>query len=392
VFDNISVLLFMGSCFFVIYVYLGYPGLLWLLSSIRKGQKVEKSTIEPHVTILISAYNEEDVIADKILNSLQLEYPAGKLEIVVVSDCSSDKTDEIVRQFSDQGVVLVAMSERGGKTVGLNKVVPVVKGEIVVFSDANAIYDRDVLIKIVRNFADQQVGAVTCSSQYVIDENDNSTENEDLYWKYELAIKQMESKIGSLVGGDGAIYAIRKRLYQKLRASDLSDFVNPLQIVAQGYRNVFEAEAISHEKGGKSFENEFKRKVRIVNRGFRGLMRVKKVMNPFRYGFFSLQVISHKLLRWLIPVFLVCIFVSNFFIAATSMLLAFTFSFQSIFYALALIGYILRKREKTGFVFYIPYYFCLVNWASLLGIIDNLRGKTYTHWNTVRDKESLEVT
>ncbi len=369
----------------IVYVYAGYPLLLLFMQKLGFVKPVAKKTYLPKVALVISAYNEEEVIAAKLENSCRLDYPAKKLDIVVISDCSEDRTDEIVSGFAVENVRLVRLAERSGKTTGLNQVVPLLNADIVIFSDANAIYDRNVVKNVVRNFADPTVGVVTGESRYTIDENDHSTENENLYWRYELAIKKMESNIGSLVGGDGAIYAIRRLLYQPMQASDLSDFVNPLQIVCLGYRNVYEAEAFSYEKGGESFDREFRRKVRIVNRAWRGMMTMRRALNPFKFGFFAVQAISHKLLRWLVPVFMIFTFISNFFLLENNPVFKSLFAAQVLFYLLAGLGRLYRRREKTPAVFYIPYYFSLVNFASLQGIIENYRGHTYTVWNTVRE-------
>jgi hypothetical protein len=195
----------------------------------------------------------------------------------------------------------------------------------------------------------------------------------------------METKIGSLVGGDGAIYAIRKALFRPMRPEDLSDFVNPLQIIAQGYRNVYEPEAISFEGGAESFEKEFRRKVRIVNRAWRGLWRVRQVLNPFRFGFYTVQVISHKLLRWLIPLFMAGAFFANLSLLDFGRLHQIIFALQISFYVLAMIGWLQSHRPSISKLFYVPYYFCLVNYASLLGIISNYRGQKFAVWNTVRE-------
>ena len=378
--------LFWTSVFLILYVYAGYPLLLVLIKKMRGEKPVRRAGIEPEVTLIISAYNEEHVIVKKLDNSLALDYPRDKLEIMVISDCSSDGTDRVVESYRDRGVKLLRMPRRGGKTVGLNAAIPQARGEIVIFSDANAMYDRAVIRKMVRNFADPEVGVVTGESRYEVDEDDKSTDSENLYWRYELALKRLESGLGSLVGGDGAIYAIRRKLYVPLQPSDLSDFVNPLQIVAQGYRNVYEDEAFSYEKGGESFDKEFRRKVRIVNRAWRGLMSVRRVLNPFRFGFFALQAISHKLLRWLVPVFMAAAFVSNAALLNESSFYQVIFGLQVSFYLFALIGLLQRERERIGRLFYVPYYFCLVNWASFQGILENYRGQTYTVWSTVREK------
>lgn len=378
-------LLFCLSVSLIIYVYAGYPLLLLVLRRLAGEKTHTCAAIEPRVTLIISAYNEERVIADKIRNSLALDYPREKLEILVVSDCSDDRTDAIVTGFRKEGVRLLRMPERSGKTVGLNRAIPEATGDIIIFSDANALYDAGVVRKMVRNFADPKVGVVTGESRYLVDEGDRSTESENLYWRYELWLKRLESSLGSLVGGDGAIYAIRKALYRELRPSDLSDFVNPLQIVARGYRNIYEPEAYSYERGGESFKKEFRRKVRIVNRAWRGMMSMAHLLNPFRYGLFAIQAISHKLLRWLVPVFMLCAFVTNIFLVNDHEFFKMSITVQVAFYGLAAIGRLLSERLQIARIFYVPYYFCLVNWASLRGILENYIGQTYTVWNTVRE-------
>jgi len=371
----------------VLWVYAGYPLFLLLLTRFSSGKPINRATThEPPVTLIISAYNEAKVLRKKLENCLALDYPRARLEVMVISDCSDDGTDTIVKAFENRGVKLIRMPQRGGKTVGLNHAVPQARGDMVIFSDANAMYHRLVVRNIARNFADPQIGCVTGESRYEVDENSaDSTESENLYWRYELALKKMESQIGSLVGGDGAIYAIRKKLFQPMRPEDLSDFVNPLQIVAQGYRNIYEPEAISFEGGAESFEKEFRRKVRIVNRAWRGLWRVRQVLNPRRFGFYTLQVISHKLLRWLVPVFMAGAFFANLFLLKASLLHQIIFALQITFYVLATTGWLKSQQPAISKLFYVPYYFCLVNYASLLGIISHYRGKKFAVWNTPRE-------
>ncbi len=371
----------------ILWVYAGYPLLLWLLNRLRAPRAVQAQAITPKVTLIVSAYNEAEVIRTKIENSLALDYPAALLEVLVISDCSSDDTDNVVRAYEGRGVRLLRMNERGGKTLGLNAGVPAAQGEIIIFSDANAMYHPQSVRNIVRNFADPQVGCVTGESRYNLEGATDSTESENMYWRYELALKHMESRLGSLVGGDGAIYAIRKSLYRPLQAADLSDFVNPMQISLQGYRNVYEPEAISFENGADTFDQEFRRKVRIVARAWRGLLRVRAVLNPFRFGFFTLQVLSHKLLRWLIPVFMLGAWCANLFLLHSPFYL-FTGGAQALFYVLAGIGLLQSHRAEIARVFYVPYYFCLVNYASLLGILSYYRGQSFTTWQTVRETSS----
>ena len=382
--------LYWSSLAALAYVYFGYPALLALGVRMARSRAVRKGDAQPPVTLIISAYNEEAVIEEKLTNSLALDYPADRLEILVVSDASSDRTDAIVESFAGNRVKLHRMPERSGKTLGLNEAIRLATGEIVVFSDANAHYRKDAIARLIRNFSDPDVGAVTGESRYRIDDDDLSTESENAYWKYELWLKKRESALGSLIGGDGAIYAIRRSLYRDMDASDLSDFVNPLQIVSQGYRNLYEPEAVSHESGAEDFAAEFRRKVRIVNRAWRATWKMRSLLNPARHGWFALQFLSHKVLRWLAPVFMIVLFVANAFMWRRSGFYAASLVAQTLFYGLALAGWRLASSRWRSKLITIPHYFCSVNLASLIGILDAARGRTYTTWNSSRREKALE--
>lgn len=368
------------------YVYVGYPLLLRLLSAAGMARPVSGGPVEPAVTLVISAYNEAAVIAAKLANSVALDYPPDRLEIIVVSDASDDGTDDIVRAHGGP-VRLLRMEDRGGKTAGLNAALRAARGEVIVFSDANAMYQPDAIRRLVANFADPGVGAVTGESRYLVGDEDPSTESENTYWNYELAVKALESRLGSVVGGDGAIYAIRRSLYRDLAPGDLSDFVNPLQIVAQGYRNVYEPAAVSWEQGAEGYGAEYRRKVRIVNRAWRATWKMRGLLNPARSGLFALQFLSHKVLRWLVPWFMLLVLALNVAIvlkgggAPWALLL----SAQLAFYAAALAGSRLAGRDSLpARLLRIPYYFCLVNLASLVALVEVLAGRSYTTWSSSR--------
>ncbi len=367
----------------ILYVYAGYPILLWGIRALGLGKPVLVGVLEPTVTILISAYNEVKVISEKINNCISLDYPSEKLEIIVISDCSSDGTDEAVLALGLPNVKLLRMSDRGGKTAGLNAALEVAIGEIVVFSDANAMYEHQSLRNLVRNFHDPTVGSVVGESTYA-DAEGNAQENESLYWRYETGIKLLETRIGSVVGGDGAIYAIRKKLYKAMRSDALSDFVNPIQIVMSGYRCIYEPAARSIEDATDNLEKEFRRKVRIVNRAWRALWAMPSVMNPMRYGLFSIEVISHKLLRWLVPAMLFLMLLVSTQLATEGWVYVVALIAQMVLYGCAMGGYLKRKSNSMPKFFAVPYYFCLVNYASARGIVEAFFGKTYTTWNTPR--------
>ena len=376
-------ILFWATAALIVYVYAGYPALLALIGACGGRKSVKAAPLEPPVTLVVSAYNEAGVIGEKMANSLALDYPAGKLEVLVVSDASDDGTDDIVRSIADPRVQLLRMEARGGKTLGLNAAVLAARGEIVVFSDANAMYRPDAIRRMVSNFADPAVGAVIGESTYS-DATGGPDQDESLYWRYEVAIKRLESAIGSVVGGDGAIYAIRRLLYVPMRADALSDFVNPLQIARSGYRCVYEPRAISVEKAAGDFDREFRRKVRIVNRAWRAMMSLKDLLNPFRHGFFTLEIVSHKVLRWLVPLFLLICLLANLALLREGGLYVFLLAGQVLFYALAAVGHAGRLRGDLPRALALPYYFVMVNLASARGILEAYWGRTYTTWTPPR--------
>jgi len=369
------------------YLFVGYPVLALTMGVVRQKRHRVDDSFRPTVTFIISAYNEEKDIREKLENTCHLQYPKDKLEVLVISDASSDQTDAIVREYEHEGISLRRMAERGGKTVGLNAVVPSATGEFIVFSDANAIYQPDAIEKLVRNFCDPAIGCVTGDSQYINVEDSSAGKSEKTYWDYDRLLKVKESRSGSMVGSDGAIFAIRKELYAPLRPEDINDFVLPLLIVSLGYRCIFEPEAVCEEGGTSHWREEFRRKIRVVNRSWAGLWRVKQLLNPFRYGWFAIQLFSHKLLRWLTPLFLFSLLVSSMsLISVSSFYLVMAFA-QLGGYTIGILGMASEKLSNSNRLVSVGAYFLLVNAASVLGIIKGLRGNTITIWNPERQNE-----
>ena len=389
----ISILLFLITAL-LLYIYLGYPLVLGVMAHLFPRTHRQDEQNRPSVTLIVSAHNEEKVIPAKLENSLSLDYPREKLKVVVVSDASTDRTDEIVSVWNDPRVRLVRMEPRRGKTAGLNAALGQIDTDIVVFSDANAIYHPSAIGKLVRHFADESVGYVVGQARYEDRRATAAGKSEGTYWNFETRLKQWESDFSSVVGGDGAIYAIRRDLYAPLKETDINDFVNPLQIVAEGYRGIFDPEAICFESPAGDFQKEFGRKVRIANRSFNGLLRVPDACNPFLTGRFAWQVISHKLLRWLSPYFLACHFLLTLLSpregwgGAVAMGFSLCYGIGGI---LALEGYRQDRNGKPGSrLFYLPYYLCLMNIASAVGIWLRIRGRTITTWDTVREERGRE--
>jgi cellulose synthase/poly-beta-1,6-N-acetylglucosamine synthase-like glycosyltransferase len=256
----------------------------------------------PGLSIVFSAYNEAQVIQEKIQNALAIDYPQNLIEIIVVSDASTDLTNEIVGRFENRGVQLIVNSERKGKTYGLNRAVEVAKNPILVFTDSNAMFEPNALSFLGRYFDDPTVGLVTGSTKYFSrNESDQIVKNIDSYTKLERWIKVNESRIGSCVGADGAIFAMRRDLYRPLANTDINDFVLPLAVVRQGFRAIFDSEAFCLEEHAVNTTGEYQRQIRIATRTIHALIRHADLFNFFRYGGYSWMLASHKLLRFVFP-------------------------------------------------------------------------------------------
>lgn len=369
----------------IAYTYVGYPLLLYVMTRQRRSISPAGSAW-PRVTLIISAYNEKEVMAEKLLNALELDYPRDLLEILVVSDASDDGTDEIVTGFEDQNVRLIRQTQRLGKSAGLNLGVGQAHGEIIIFSDANALYEPSAIRNLVRHFSEPRAGYVVGNARYSERPGQTaSAESEGIYWRLETWLKEKESLFGSVVGGDGAIYAIRRELFTPLLVTDINDFLNPLQIVSKGYRGVYDKSAVCYEEAGDSFGKEFRRKVRIVSRSINAVFRAPRVLLPWTQPRHWLALVSHKALRWLAPVFLLILFV------ATLALVKIPFYqialwMQGVFYGMALAGWKLERRIAAPRFLYLPLYFCVVNLAALLGLFRFLTGSLAPTWETIRQR------
>ncbi len=367
----------------IFYSYVGYP-LLTLIISFFVNNPVRQKDIEPKVTFLITAFNEEKIIGHKLENTLAIDYPRDKLEILVASDGSTDRTDEIVREFSDRGVLLHRVEGRLGKTDTQNSAVRLSQGEIIMFSDAASTYEANAVRAIVRNYADPSVGAV--SGMYTYENKDDSSAGFGtmLFWKLENFIKSRQTKIKTITGCCGCIYSVRKTLYTELPPDIISDLVEPLTILQKGYRIVFEPEARALERTAGFTKDEFRMRIRVILRGMNGMLFVRDLFNPKKHPFVSFQLISHKLFRWLVSLFAIGAFLSNAFLAGTSWFYGLMFACQVAFYGLAFTGYF---KEKAGIhrpIFYLPLYFCIVNLAALISMFKVLCGENIVTWQTNR--------
>lgn len=377
--------LFWLSAFLIFYAYIGYPFILWVLSSFAAYKSKRYADVGlPKASLLISAYNEEDIIEEKILNSLSLNYPKALLEIIVVSDGSDDRTNTIAKKYEDQGLILKYFEGRIGKTACLNRVVPFTKGDIVVFSDANSKYDKDAVRNLVAPFVDNKIGFVSGYTKYFSREDDESSVPIGIYSKIEKITKKLESKIGSCVGADGAIFAIRKYLYKPLQDVDINDFVIPLNIIRQGFKGILEEKAFCVEKTAGNSKREFKRQMRITNRTIRAIFNNLDLLNPFKYGFFSFELLSHKISKFITPFFMLILFLSNLVLINDGLEYGLAFLGQSTFVMLAWLGYNDKGYKVLSKLSSMCCTFVIINLAILKGWFQFFRGKTHTTWSPVK--------
>jgi cellulose synthase/poly-beta-1,6-N-acetylglucosamine synthase-like glycosyltransferase len=367
----------------ILYTYFGYPLLLIIMTLGKRETDSNHEGNLPSISCIISAHNEEEVIEKKILNTLEIDYPPGLLEIIVVSDGSDDMTPAIVRQYSDRNVRLIELPEQRGKTAAQNEGVRYSSGEIIVFSDANGMYERQAVRKLIGKFSSERVGCVCGELRYRNTESSSIGKSESTYWKYEQFCKKRESLLGSLLGVNGAIYAVRRNCFVELEADIISDFILPMKIYGNGWEIRYCSEAVAVENTSKSFEDEFLRKKRIIVRSLYGLYRNLRFLNPFLQGFFSIEVWSHKLIRWFVPLLLTgMLLTSGLLIHRT--VFGYIFSVQVIFYLLAIIGAASGEKARFHSFIYIPYYFSVINIAALMAIIEFIMGERYKTWSTVR--------
>jgi cellulose synthase/poly-beta-1,6-N-acetylglucosamine synthase-like glycosyltransferase len=362
-----------------VYIYFGYPALLWVLSRI-KPKPVRTGDVTPHATFVIAAYNEELVIAEKIRNSLSLDYPADRVDVLVVSNGSTDRTDEIVRGFGDGRVQLLSLPEPG-KMQALNEGAKIAAGEILVFTDADFLLDAHTLRLMASKFADPEVGGVCGSRNTTVRrEGDATGEGEGLYARWDKWQKTLESRIGNVFAADGLLYAIRKELYTPIADVHASDDIYvSTRIPLQGYRLVFDPDATAYERASVQAEQEFRRRIRVTNHSVRALLTLRSHL--FTHGFYSLELLSHKLIRHLIPFFLIPMFAASAVLVTRAPVYALAFAGQVAVYGLAIVGWMLRNRPVgRAKPFFVPYYFCFVNAAAFFGLLSILRRRGITAW------------
>lgn len=377
-------IIFWLSAAALVYTYAGYPLLLALVSRLR-GQGVRRAELTPHVTVVITAYNEERDIAAKLENTLALDYPKERVEVVVASDCSSDRTDEIVRGFASRGVRLHRQTERLGKTAAQNAAVEVARGEFILFSDATTLYQPDVLRVMMRDFADPTVGCVAGRLIYVDPSSSNVGSGARSYWNYETFLKRHESRACSLIGVSGCLYAVRRSAYVPLYNEACSDFIIATKMVEQGLRAVYEPDAVCTEETNRQPGKELRMRVRVITQTYTDLWRHRAMLNPLRSGFYAVELISHKVMRYLVPLFLVTTLIASIALARHSFFYLLMLAGQAAVYASALLGWMLERAGVRIGLLALPQYFVLANVAAVVAAYKFLRGERFARWEPIRE-------
>jgi len=381
--ENFIIGVFCASLFGIGFTYFVYPLVLLLLNKLFPF-KPERRNVCPYVSIIISAYNEEKDIYNKIKNTLELNYPSNSLEILIGSDGSNDRTASIVEAFNDRRICFFNYSENRGKTAVQNDLVIHAKGKILIFTDAASFLAVDAIKNMVRNFADDRVGCVAGKMRFINIDINLTTQSQGLYWRYEAKLRELESRIGSLIGVDGPLYAVRRDCYVSLENSAISDFLTPMLVLEKGKKVVLESEAIVDEDPTLKAKQEFATRRRIILRGLIGIANYARLLNPFKHPVLAFQIISHKVLRWFVGPLLMlnafaCVSLSTHWLFKIILIM------YAIFVFISALGWLAAHFGKNYKILCIPYYFVLVNLAATVGIVDFFRKKRATSWKPVRN-------
>lgn len=373
----------------VFYTYLGYGIVLYLMVKIKelfvKPRLPRLPETLPEATLLIAAYNEEAIVASKMVNCRQLDYPADKLRLVWITDGSNDNTNERLKEYPE--VTVLYQPRRQGKTAALNRALPYVNTPYVIFTDANTMLNKGAIKEIIRQFSDPRVGCVAGEKRVEIQAEQGATAGEGIYWKYESALKRLDYRLYSAVGAAGELFAIRTSLFEQMPPDTLlDDFILSLRIVMRGYTIAYCADAYATESGSADMHEEEKRKVRIAAGGLQSVWRLRTLLNPLRYGTFCFQYISHRVLRWsLTPVLLFSLLPLNTILIFTTdspLFYAVIWLLQTLFYLMASWGYYLSKKRIKNKILFVPYYFLFMNINVVRGFnyLRKRRGQTNGAW------------
>ena len=363
-------------------IYAGYGLIIVLLNAFKSKVKPVAIPEEqlPEVAVLIAAFNEEEIIASKIENTLALNYPPNKLNIYVVSDGSSDGTNEIVSNYKN--VSLLFQHARRGKSAAINRAMPFVQQPITIFTDANVMINKDAIRAIVNHYANPKVGGVSGEKVVMHDERASAASTEGLYWKYESFLKKQDAIMYSVAGAAGEMFSIRTTLYEAIPEDTLlDDFTLAMDIIRKGYQVKYEQTALACENPSLNIQEEYKRKVRIAAGGMQTIIRNLDILNPLHYGIFSFQFLIHRVSRWTVaPVFIVTAFLSNLFLLNESSVYIELFIAQLVFHLAALTGWYLSNRQIKVKALHVPFYFEFMHYCVVMGWIRYFKGSQQTTW------------
>lgn len=376
-------IVFWTSVLGLLFIYAGYGLLIALINGTLKMVKRRRTTTQkpfPSVAVMIAAYNEEEIIKEKILNTQKLDYPADRIRIYVVSDGSNDGTNRVVQGFPD--VTLLYSPERKGKSAAINRAMNYVHEDITIFTDANVMINRDAVKAIVGHYQDEKVGAVSGEKVVMDDERAAAASTEGLYWKYESFLKKQDAELTSLVGAAGEMFSVRTGLYQAIPEDTLlDDFIISMNIIRKGYSVKYEPSAMACEKPSSDIGEEYKRKVRISAGGIQTVLRTLDIADPFRYGILSFQYAIHRVSRWTVsPILIVAALLSNIFLLADNNMYIVSFALQLLFHGAAFAGFYLNARKRRVKLLHVPFYFDFMHYCVVMGWIRYAKGNQKAAW------------
>lgn len=380
--------IFVFSIFGIFLVFFVNPLIIWIIYRIRGEKAARHSNIYPSVNIIIIARNADDVIEGKIKNLISFSYPADKYKIIIFSDGSTDETVKKARAFSDNRVRVYASSLHEGKNIAINNAVKRCSGEVLVFTDVDTIVEPDGITKLVKYFYDPEVGGV-CGRKVIVKGYEKLEEAQSEHIKFDNTIKKLESLIGSISSNDGTLYAIRRELFTDIPPVVTDDLYVCLSIVKQGYRFLFEPDAKAFISApSRGIKHEIQRRRRIVSTSLKGIFLLKELINPFKYGFFSIRLMINKILRRFLPIFLLLFFYSSLMLSSYNPIIKIFFVLQIIFYILALSYWALFQHipniKIVTKLASLSFYFCIGNFGTLLGLFDFLTGRQITKWEPLK--------
>jgi len=374
------------SILMVFYTYIGYGVIVLIFNRLLNKNKVTHELDEnqefPTLTLLVAAYNEQDCIEEKILNSLSLDYPKDLIKFLFITDGSTDNTNQIIKNYPN--IILLFENGRGGKIAATKRAMEYVDTDIVVFSDANTSVNSDALLKIIRHYTNPKVGGVACEKKVrVLKADSASGAGEGFYWRYESFLKQQDSNFYSVVGAAGELFSIRTELFEPIPSdSIIEDFYMTMKIAEKGYIIKYEPQAYAIEDPSFSVSEEYKRKTRIAAGGIQSIIRLSGLLNPFKLPALTFLYVSHRVLRWsLTPLLLLVIIVLSVLLAVKGSFLGqILLLSQILFYCLAFVGYVLRHKKVKAKIFYIPFYFTFMNYAVYVGAVRYFSGSQSVVW------------